>query len=68
MNKLLSLVKLGSGVVMIVVGINVTESFSSHVSPISTDSPTDTSVLMIISGSLLSVIGVTAIVRTTKKT
>jgi hypothetical protein len=51
MNKIVSLVLLAGGVVLIVIGINATNSFSSGVSRFFTGSPTDKAVWMLIERS-----------------
>jgi len=50
MNKMVSLGLLVGGVVLIVVGITATNSFSSDVSRFFTGSPTDKAIWMLIGG------------------
>jgi divalent metal cation (Fe/Co/Zn/Cd) transporter len=57
MNKIVSLALLIGGVVLIVFGIQATNSFSSDVSRFFTGTPTDKSVWMFIAGILALVAG-----------
>lgn len=57
MNKIVSLALLAGGIVLIVIGINATNSFSSDVSRFFTGSPTDKAVWMLIGGSVAAVVG-----------
>jgi uncharacterized protein DUF3185 len=66
MNKIISLALLGGGIVLIVVGINATNSFSSDVSRFFTGSPTDKAVWMLIGGILAAIVGLVGILRGSK--
>ena len=57
MNRIVSLALLVGGVVLIVFGIQATNSFSSDVSKFFTGSPTDKAVWMLIGGVVASVAG-----------
>ena len=57
MNKIISLALLAGGVVLIVIGINATNSFSSDVSRFFTGSPTDKAVWMLLGGVVAAVVG-----------
>ena len=59
MNKILSVAILAGGVVLIIFGINATNSFSSDVSRFFTGSPTDKAVWMLIGGIVAAVVGLT---------
>lgn len=63
MNKALSLALLVGGVVLIIIGINATNSFSSDVSRFFTGSPTDKAVWMLIGGLVAAIAGLTLTVR-----
>ena len=67
MNKLVSLALLIGGIVLIVIGINATNSFSSDVSRFFTGSPTDKAVWMLIGGIVAAVIGLTGTLRGSKQ-
>ena len=68
MNKMLSLALLIGGVVLIVIGISATNSFSSDVSRFFTGSPTDKAVWMLIGGIIAAVIGLFGTLRGSKHT
>lgn len=57
MNKPLSLALLVGGIVLMIFGINATNSFSSDVSRFFTGSPTDKAVWMLIAGIVVAMIG-----------
>ena len=57
MNKIFSLALLVGGVVLMILGINATNSFSSDVSRFFTGSPTDKAVWMLIGGIVAAVVG-----------
>jgi hypothetical protein len=63
MNKILSIGLLIGGVVLVVIGINATNSFNSDVSRFFTGSPTDKSVWMLIGGIVAVVIGLAGLLR-----
>jgi uncharacterized protein DUF3185 len=66
MNKLTSLVLLVGGIVLIIVGINATNSFNSDISRFFTGSPTDKAVWMLIGGILAAVVGLAGMMRGSK--
>ena len=63
MNKLVSLALLVGGVVLIVFGIQATDSFSSDVSRFFTGSPTDKAIWMLIGGIVAAVAGLAMTLR-----
>ncbi len=66
MNRIVSLGLLGGGVVLMIFGINATNSFSSDVSRFFTGSPTDKAVWMLIGGLVAAVVGLALTVRGSK--
>jgi len=66
MNKMVSLALLVGGIVLIVVGMNATNSFSSDISRFFTGSPTDKAVWMLLGGFAASIIGLVGVVRGSK--
>ena len=66
MNRIASLSLLIGGIVLMVIGINATNSFSSDVSRFFTGSPTDKAVWMLIGGCVATVIGLTGMLRGSK--
>ena len=66
MNKLVSIVLLAGGIVLMIVGINATNSFGSDLSRFFTGSPTDKAIWMLIGGAVAVVIGLVGLLRTRK--
>jgi hypothetical protein len=64
MNKLFAIALLVGGIVLIVMGINATNSFSSDVSRFFTGSPTDKAIWMVVGGSVAALIGLVSTLRT----
>lgn len=67
MNRIVSLALLVGGVVLIVIGISATNSFSSDVSRFFTGSPTDKAIWMLIGGIIAAIIGLTGMLRGSKQ-
>jgi hypothetical protein len=68
MKKIISLALLAGGIVLIVIGINATNSFSSDVSRFFTGSPTDKAVWMLIGGIVAVVTGLATMLYSPKHT
>ena len=66
MNKAIALALLAGGIVLIVIGVNATKSFSSDVSRFFTGSPTDKAVWMLIGGIVAASIGLAGTMRGAK--
>ena len=66
MNRLIPIVLLVGGVVLIVIGVNATNSFGSDVSRFFTGSPTDKAIWMLIGGIVAAVIGLVGLMRGSK--
>jgi uncharacterized membrane protein YidH (DUF202 family) len=66
MNKIISLALLAGGIVLMIIGINATNSFSSDVSRFFTGSPTDKAVWMLIGGIVAVVVGLVSMLRSGK--
>ena len=67
MNKAFPLALLVGGIVLMIIGIDATNSFSSEVSKFFTGSPTDKAVWMLIGGLAAAVVGlITLTFRTAK--
>jgi hypothetical protein len=64
MNKAISIALLAGGIVLIVLGVNATKSFSSDVSRFFTGSPTDKAVWMLIGGIVAASAGLFSMTRT----
>lgn len=67
MNKAFSLALLVGGIVLMIIGINATNSFGSDVSRFFTGSPTDKSIWLLIGGIVASVVGLTLTLRNSKQ-
>ncbi len=67
MNKIISLALLVGGVVLIVMGVSATNSFSSDVSRFFTGSPTDKSIWMLIGGGVAASVGLTMLLGGSKR-
>jgi zinc transporter ZupT len=63
MNKAISLALLAGGIILIIVGINATDSFNSDVSRFFTGSPTDKAVWTLIGGIAASIVGAVGLTR-----
>jgi hypothetical protein len=68
MNKLVSLALLVGGIVLIVVGFNATNSFTSDVSRFFTGSPTNKAVWMLLGGAAAALAGLSMLWRSPKRT
>jgi hypothetical protein len=64
MNKIVSLALLVGGVVLMIIGINAMNSFSSDVSRFFTGSPTDKAVWMLIGGVAAAIVGLAGLMMT----
>ncbi|HTL58378.1 MAG TPA: DUF3185 family protein [Candidatus Limnocylindrales bacterium] len=67
MNRMVSLALLIGGAVLIIVGVNATNSFTSDVSRFFTGSPTDKAVWMLIAGLVAAVVGLATLWRTPRQ-
>ena len=67
MNKIVSLALLAGGIVLMIIGINATNSFSSDVSRFFTGSPTDKAVWMLLGGTVAAVVGLVSTLRSWKQ-
>ena len=66
MYKAFSLALLVGGIVLMIYGINATNSFGSDVSRFFTGSPTDKAIWMLIGGIIAALIGLTGTLRSSK--
>jgi hypothetical protein len=66
MNRIIPLALLVGGIVLIILGFNATNSFSSDVSRFFTGSPTDKAVWMLLGGLVAAVAGLATLWRTPK--
>jgi hypothetical protein len=66
MNKPLSLALLAGGVVLIIFGVNASNSIGSDISRFFTGSPTDKAIWMLVGGAVAAVAGLVGLVRGSK--
>ena len=66
MNRLVSLVLLIGGIILIIYGVNASDSISSSFSRFFTGSPTDKTMWLLIGGGVAAVIGFVGLVRDSK--
>ena len=57
MNKVVSLAILAVGIMLIILGVSATKSFSSDISRFFTGSPTDKAIWMLIGGAVAAIVG-----------
>jgi hypothetical protein len=67
MNKIGSLALLIGGIVLIIIGVNATNSFGSDVSRFFTGSPTDKAIWLLIGGIVATGIGLMGTLRGSKR-
>ena len=67
MNKIIFIALLVGGVVLIILGVQATNSFSSDVSRFFTGSPTNKAIWMLIGGIVAGVIGLIGVLRRAKQ-
>lgn len=63
MNRTLSFVLLAVGIILVIYGINASQSVSSEVSQAVTGTPTDRSMWLLIGGAVLAIVGLFGVVR-----
>lgn len=63
MNRIVAIALLVGGVVLIILGVQATDSFSSDVSRFFTGSPTDKAIWMLLGGIVAAIAGFTMTVR-----
>ncbi|HEX3799881.1 MAG TPA: DUF3185 family protein [Verrucomicrobiae bacterium] len=66
MNKIISLALLAGGIVLIIIGINSSNSFGSDVSRFFTGSPTNKAIWLLIGGVVAAVAGLIGTLRGSK--
>jgi Protein of unknown function (DUF3185) len=66
MNKIISLALLAGGIVLIIIGVNSSNSFGSDVSRFFTGSPTNKAIWLLIGGIVAAVFGLAGTLRGSK--
>ena len=67
MNRALGIGLLAAGIILLIWGINATESFSSEMSEMFTGSPTDKAIWLIVLGVIGTVVGFVLAIKPQKK-
>jgi hypothetical protein len=67
MDKAISLAILAAGIVLVVFGINASNSISSDISRVFTDAPTDKAIWMLVGGVVVTIIGLAGLLRGLKR-
>ena len=67
MNRLFSIGLLVAGVILLILGVASSDSFSSEVSEVVNDAPSDKTIWLLIGGGLLSLAGLTGVLRRSTK-
>jgi hypothetical protein len=67
MDKAISLAILAAGIVLVVFGINASNSISSDISRVFTDAPTDKAIWMLVGGVIVTAIGLVGLLRGLKR-
>ena len=63
MDKTISLALLAAGILLVIFGVSASNSFSSDISRVFTDAPTDKAIWMLVGGVVLTVIGLAGMMR-----
>lgn len=63
MDKTISLVILVGGILLVIFGLDVSNSISSDISRVFTDSPTDKAIWILVGGVVVTVIGLAGVLR-----
>lgn len=67
MDRAISLAILAAGIVLVVLGINASNSISSDISRVFTDAPTDKAIWMLVGGVIVTIIGLAGLMRGLKR-
>jgi hypothetical protein len=63
MDKTISLAILAGGILLLIFGVSASNSFSSDISRVFTDAPTDKAIWMLVGGIVVSIIGLVGLLR-----
>ena len=63
MDKIISLAMLAGGILLVIFGVNASNSVSSDISRVFTDAPTDKAIWMLVGGIVVTVIGAMGLLR-----
>ena len=63
MNKTISLAILVGGIVLVIFGVNASNSLSSDISRFFTDAPTDKAIWLLVGGAVVTIAGLMGLLR-----
>ena len=63
MDKTISLAILFGGILLVIFGVSASNSFSSDISRVFTDAPTDKAIWMLVGGVVVTIIGLAGLMR-----
>jgi hypothetical protein len=66
MNKLISMVILAGGIVLVIYGVSASKSLGSDISRFFTGTPTDKAIWMLLGGIVVTIIGLSGLLRGSK--
>ena len=66
MDKTISLAILAGGILLVIFGVNTSNSISSDISRVFTDAPTDKAIWMLIGGVVVTILGLAGLLRGSK--
>lgn len=66
MDKMIALAILVGGILLVIYGVNASNSVSSDISRVFTDAPTDKAIWMLVGGVVVSIIGLAGLMRGSK--
>jgi uncharacterized membrane protein YidH (DUF202 family) len=67
MDKTISLAILAGGILLLIFGVNASNSVSSDISRVFTDAPTDKAIWMLVGGVAVTIIGLVGLLRGLKR-
>lgn len=66
MDKTISLAILAGGILLVIFGVNASNSVSSDISRVFTDAPTDKAIWMLVGGVVVTILGLAGLLRGSK--
>ncbi|MHB8474477.1 MAG: DUF3185 family protein [Sulfuricaulis sp.] len=63
MDKTISLAILAGGILLVIFGVNASNSVSSDISRVFTDAPTDKAIWMLVGGVVVTILGLAGLMR-----
>lgn len=66
MDKMIAIAILVGGILLVIYGVNASNSVSSDISRVFTDAPTDKAIWMLVGGVVVSIIGLAGLMRGSK--